>query len=60
MDLAIVDGSVDVTIDTWASRDGTEVSHRRLDRARDHSAGQHVVDRTRVCLIVARAGGRVT
>ncbi len=29
MDLAIVDGSVDVTIDTWASRDGTEVSHRQ-------------------------------
>ena len=31
MDLAIVDGSVDVTIDTWASRDGVEVSHRRWE-----------------------------
>jgi len=31
MDLAIVDGRVDVTIDTWATRDGVEVSHRRWE-----------------------------
>ncbi|GAA2118160.1 CocE/NonD family hydrolase [Nocardioides bigeumensis] len=31
MDLAIVDGRVDVTIDTWASRDGVEVSHRHWE-----------------------------
>ena len=29
MDLAIVDGHVDVTIDTWATRDGVEISHRQ-------------------------------
>ncbi len=28
MDLAIVDGSIDIAIDTWAWRDGQQVSHR--------------------------------
>ena len=34
MEIDIVDGRVDVVIDTWAWRDGEEVSHRTL--ARDH------------------------
>ncbi len=51
MDLAIVDGRVDVTIDTWATRDGVEVSHRRWEeQAITHPASTHrpaVVDQHR-------------